>query len=238
MKLNLKLRKWRPSQRFLIAVFTCLLLGQLQAQAQAQTQAQTSDKPITDKPMNDDVATSSINTSEYNVKLNTKESRVLFGLFGQISSFTRQGAALQGYNLEGLADYALTDSTAVQLSLNQSLDTANGISVLFTGLRLGAAYAWWGQFTHRNSLLEVNGTDTLNVRSPDASMFVTDVGIEQYLFNGSDRIVPATGLSLGSRFDKTLWHMRLSAMVRYGSLVIAKDPVTMLTAGVGTLIRF
>lgn len=177
-------------------------------------------------------------TSDYKVKLDTKESRLLFGLYGQMSNFTRQGAALMGYNLEGLADYAIRDKTAVQISLNQSLSMAGGISVLFTGLRLGAAHAWWGEFTQRSSLLEVNSQDTLAVRPNESTMFVTDVGIEQYLFNGTDRIVPATGLSLGGRMDKTIWGMRLSAMLRYGSLVISADPVTMITAGVGTVIRF
>ncbi len=69
-------------------------------------------------------------------------------------------------------------------------------------------------------------------------MLITDLGIEQYLFNATDRIVPATGLSLGARLDKTIWGLRLSAMVRYGSLVISEDPVGMITAGVGTVMRF
>lgn len=177
-------------------------------------------------------------TSDYKVKLDSKESRLIFGLYGQMSQFTRQGSSLVGYNLEGLADYAIVDKTAVQISINQSLDMANGISVLFTGLRLGAAHAWWGEFTQKSSLLEVNNQDTLAVRPVDQTMFVTDVGIEQYLFNGTDRIVPATGLSLGVRYDRTIWGLRVSAMVRYGSLVISADPVAMITAGVGTVMRF
>ena len=177
-------------------------------------------------------------TSDYKVKLDSKESRLLFGLYGQMSQFTRQGSSLVGYNLEGLADYAIVDKTAVQISINQSLDMANGISVLFTGLRLGAAHAWWGEFTQKSSLLEVNNQDTLAVRPVDQTMLVTDVGIEQYLFNGTDRIVPATGLSLGMRYDRTIWGLRVSAMVRYGSLVISADPVAMITAGIGTVMRF
>lgn len=177
-------------------------------------------------------------TSEYQVKMDVKESRLLFALYGQMSSFTREGAALIGYNLEGLADYAIVDKTAVQISINQSLDMANGVSVLFTGLRLGAAHAWWGEFTHRSSLLAVNGQDTLAVRPNYETMLITDIGIEQYLFNGTDRIVPATGLSLGVRIDKTIWGLRLSGMLRYGSLVISQDPVAMITAGVGTVMRF
>jgi hypothetical protein len=177
-------------------------------------------------------------TSDYKVKLDVKESRLIFGLYGQMSQFSRQGVSLMGYNLEGLADYAIVDKTAVQISINQSLDMANGISVLFTGLRLGAAHSWWGEFTQRSSLLEVNNSDTRAVRPNDVTMLVTDIGIEQYLFNGTDRIVPATGLSLGARLDKTVWGIRLSAMLRYGSLVISEDPVSMITAGVGTVMRF
>lgn len=181
---------------------------------------------------------STLDTSGYRVKMNTRESRLMFGLYGQMSQFSNEGRSLTGYNLEGLADYALREKLAVQISINQSLDMANGISVLFTGLRLGGAYAWWGDFTHKSSLLQVNNQDTLSVRSPESTMLVTDIGIEQYLFNGTDRIIPATGLSLGGRYDWPMWGLRMSAMFRYGSLVIGENPVTMMTAGVGALMRF
>jgi hypothetical protein len=184
------------------------------------------------------IASEAESTSEYRVKLEEKESRLLFGLYGQMSQFKREGISLTGYNFEGMVNYAIWRRTAVALSLNQSLDMANGISVLFTGVRLGAAYAIWGEYLRKSSLLKVNNQDTLSVHTPDSAMLVTDVGIEQYLFNGTDRIVPATGLSLGLRYDKNVMGLRVSAMVRYGSLVISEDPVAMLTAGIGALMRF
>ncbi|HMN67250.1 MAG TPA: hypothetical protein PKC28_01805 [Bdellovibrionales bacterium] len=176
--------------------------------------------------------------SRYQVDLDTKEQRLLFGLYGQMSQFQRQGGALTGYNLEGIANYAIDQRYAAQLSLAQSLDLANGLTVLFTGLRVGMSYAVWGNFIERVQHLRVNNENTLYVRSPDRSMLVVDGGVDQYLFNGVERIVPATGASLGLRFDKTIWGVRGSIMGRYGALVISEDPVSMLTLGAGLLLHF
>jgi hypothetical protein len=222
-----------------LVIAAALFIG---AQAMAQTEqtpapaagaAKTSSSPATEAT--DDGAAG---TSEYKVHMDVKESRLMFGLYGQMSSFARQGTSLIGYNLEGIANYAMTDKTAIQISLAQSLDMADGFSVLFTGLRLGAGYAWWGQFTRRSSKLRVNGQETFSVQTQEESMLIFDAGIDQYLFNGTDRIVPATGVSLGARFDRNIWGQRGSIMFRYGQLVIAQDPVALMTAGLGVLLRF
>ena len=219
---------------FIICLFPAAVSAQEAPPTEAPAAASAADRFTTDIRSDD----STLSDSQYRVKMDVKESRLIFGLYGQMSQFERKGVSLVGYNFEGLGDYAITERTAVQISINQSLDMANSISVLFTGIRLGGAYSFWGDFIHRNSMLRVNNQETMTVRTADSSLLAGDFGIEQYLFNGTDRIVPATGISLGVRYDKTFWGLRGSFMFRYGSLVISEDPVSMLTAGAGVLMRF
>jgi hypothetical protein len=176
--------------------------------------------------------------SDYKVKMDVKEQRLVFGLYGQMSQFEREGLNLTGYNLEGIVNYAITERIAAQLALAQSLDLANGLTVLFTGIRVGGAYSVWGSFVEKIQSLRVNNDDALTVDPPETSMLVVDAGIDQYMFNGVDRIVPATGASLGVRYDKPVFGIRGSLMARYGMLVISEDPVMMLTIGAGILVRF
>jgi len=217
--------------RFVIAV--ALFYG-VSAMAQEKEQPAPSPSATATTATDDNAA----GTSEYNVKMDIKESRILFGLYGQMSSFARAGTSFMGYNLEGVTDYAMSDRWAVQISLAQSFDLANGFTILYTGLRLGGAYTIWGQFMKRTSVVSVDGQDTLSVQTSDEPMLVADVGVDQYLFNGTDRIVPATGISLGARYDRNIWGHRGSLMFRYGQLVIAEDPVALMTAGAGFLLRF
>lgn len=177
-------------------------------------------------------------SSNYKVKIDEKQSRLIFGIYTQLSQFTRTGTALTGYNLEGSATYALSDRTAALLSIAQSLDTADGISVLFTGVRLGFGYTIFGNYLRLNTSVKVNEQETVSILSDDRSLLATDLGIEQYLFNATDRVVPATGLSLGLRYDRTIFGFRASGMIRYGSLVIQAETASLITAGVGLLMRF
>ena len=181
---------------------------------------------------------SAVSASEYNVRVDESESRLVFGLYGQLSQFVRKGKNLTGQNVEAVANYAIFEKASVQLSLAQSLDMANGLTVLYTGIRVGGSYALMGDFIRRNNSVNVNGQQTLSVSEPDAPLLAAEAGVDQYLFNGEETVIPATGVSAGVRYDRKIWRMRVSAMARYGALVISSEPVSMLTAGVGLLVRF
>lgn len=177
-------------------------------------------------------------SSDYRLRLESKESRLTFGLFGTMSQFTREGVSLTGYTFEVVAGYAMKPKFAVQLALNQAVSMQNSITVLFTGLRSSAAYAITGEYIANDSTLNVNGRPSVSFRSGDKPLLSTDIGIDQYLFNGVNRIVPATGVSASLRYDRTIWNLRASAMARYGMLVISESQVPMMSAGLGLLFRF
>lgn len=177
-------------------------------------------------------------SSKYQVKMLNEESRLTFGAYGQFSSFTRQGINLLGWTMEFPINYALTDSLAVQLSIAQSLDVSKSLTVLYTGFHFGGAYAFSGSFAQRKSNLMVNGNSTMNVSTLEKTLWAVEGGLDQILFNGAGRVVPATGLSFGLRSDFNLFGFRASGMLRYGALVITDEPVSMLTSGLGLLIRY
>lgn len=209
-----------------------LLLLSLNAKAQENAQASsTSDSQMSSQSYDE------LN-SRYQVRMNSNDSRLTFGAYGQFSTFKRQGLSLVGWTLEVPVTYAITDTFATQISINQSIDISKSLSVLFTGFHFGGAWAFSGAFTQRKAELLVNGTSTVNVASVESSLWALEGGLDQILFNGSGRVVPATGVSFGIRSDFNLFGYRTSGMFRYGSLIITDEPVTMLTTGLGLLIRY
>lgn len=177
-------------------------------------------------------------TIKYSVLLSRQERRFTFGLYSGISQFTRAGTQLLGYTLEVAANYALYEKIAASMSISQAVSAEGGISVLFTGIQLAAAYAFWGDFVPKSDTVMVNGTPTYIQSSGQDSVILGEVGLDQYLFNGNDRIVPGTGISFGGRYDFNFWALRTSVFLRYGALIIANDAVQMMTTGVGILLRF
>lgn len=175
---------------------------------------------------------------EYRLSLDNREKRMTIGFYGQISQFEREGESLMGYAFEAMVTYAMIRTMAIQISLNQALGADGGVSILYTGIRTSVAYALFGDFLKTRSILHVNERPTINFRSPDRPLLSVDGGVDQYFFNGVSRIVPATGVSLGGRYDRTVFGLNLSGIARYGMLVLADQQVPLISLGVGLSFAF
>jgi hypothetical protein len=237
--------------KFVVAVF---LLVSLNAVAQTQPTAEATPAPqiTTDaqkaEPTAPGVAaqsSSEVNPGEskadaykYNVLLDQRESRLTLVFYTQLSQFKREGQSLLGYTFEGVASYALDSKLCGQFAINQALSTKGNVSVLYTGFRSSLAYALSGNFISSNNALFVNTRPTVHVRTGDRPLFAVEGGVDQYLFNGVSRIVPATGISASARYDFSLWRLRASAVFRYGMLVVSDSPVSLITTGIGAMMRF
>ncbi len=173
----------------------------------------------------------------YRVELDERESRFLLGIYGQIAQFTFDGRGLLGSAVEAVASYALTHKIAGNFSVSQALDPST-LSILYTGFRVSGAYAFIGNFIERESTLNVGGQTSFISKLGKGPLFAADFGMEQLLFNATGRIVPATGVSAGVRYDRTLFNINVSFAARYGQLVIAEKSSTMMSGGVGFLLRF
>jgi len=186
----------------------------------------------------DETAEPTFAPSEYRVDVDVRERRLMLGLYGQITQFSGTNGSLQGYTIEAVADYAIRPSWAAQVSLGQAISSQGGLSVMFTDLRAGFGYAVSGSFMRQSSLLNVNNREVLATAQPVQPAFIVDVGVDQVMFNGTSRLVPGTGGSLGLRYDFKMWDMRLSAMGRYGQLLISGEMATVMTVGLGALFDF
>lgn len=175
---------------------------------------------------------------DYNVLLETKEQRFNVGIFGQFSSFTRAGKSFTGNPFEVLAGYALTTKIGFNFNVMQALDLANGAEVLYTGIRTSAAYTFIGENFSKRSTVLVNGAPSVMIAPFQEPTFQADFGFDQIFFNGTSRVAPATGMSAGVQYAKTISTYRVAAMLRYGSLKVNNDAVDLITAGLGLLYRF
>ncbi len=173
----------------------------------------------------------------YRIELDDRESRFQLGIYGQIAQFAFEGRGLMGSAVEAVASYALTHKIAGNFSVSQALDPST-LSILYTGFRVSGAYAFMGNFVERESTLNVGGQTSFISKLGQGPLFAADLGMEQLLFNATGRIVPATGISAGVRYDRQLWKINVSFAARYGQLVIAEKSSTMMSGGVGFLLRF
>ena len=209
-----------------------------QAQEEKPEAAPAATSTATSATVTGDPAATMRTDKDYNVLLDARESRLTLAFYTQLSQFKSVNGALMGYTFEGVASYALSPKLAGQFSMNQALSSKDGISVLYTGFRSSMAYAITGNFISSNNALFVNSVPTVHVKTGERSLIAVEGGVEQVLFNGEARIVPATGLSASGRYDFTIWKIRASAVGRYGMLVLSNNPVTLMTVGVGAMMRF
>ncbi len=179
-----------------------------------------------------------LGTSEYRIRLEEQESRFNLGLYVQASQFTFQGRSLLGNALEVNASYAIRSNIAASVSVAQAVTLQGGLGVLYTGIRAAGQYAFWGDFIRRSSTVMVNGQRSLQTGSGRNSLLAADLGLEQFMFNGSSRVLPATGGSLGVRYDRSLAGFRASVIGRYGMLLVGTETSSMLTIGGGLLYSF
>ena len=221
----------------LVVLFVLVLSMTAQAQEsrpEAASTATATSATVTGQP----AAEMRAESKDYNVLLDARESRLTLAFYTQLSQFKSVSGALMGYTFEGVASYALSPKLAGQFAMNQALSSKDGISVLYTGFRSSMAYAITGNFISSNNALFVNSVPTVHVKTGERSLVAVEGGVEQVLFNGEARIVPATGISASGRYDFTIWKIRASAVGRYGMLVLSNNPVSLMTVGVGAMMRF
>ena len=213
-------------------VIFCLALTAVGPAARAETsEAQASEKAST-------TTTSTAGFSDYRVRLDEQESRFSVGIYGQASQFTFDGRSLLGNALELDVTCAFAKNFAASVSISQALSLEGGFGVLYTGIRGAAQYAFWGDFIRRDSAVMVNGQRSLSARGGQSTLLAGEFGIEQYMFNGTARVVPATGGSVGVRFDKNFGRFRASLIARYGMLLVASEMSSMMLGGAGLIYAF
>lgn len=211
-----------------------------QAQQQLRSKRVVRPNKITiksEKTSNSSVSEEDESEITYRVELDERESRFLLGVYGQVSQFSFEGRGLLGSAVEVSASYALTHKVAANFSVAQALDPSS-LSILYTGFRVSGGYAFFGNFIQRESVLQVGGQTSFISKLGRGPLFAADIGMEQLLFNGTGRIVPATGVSAGVRYDRSLWRLNVSFIARYGQLVIAEKTSSMVSGGVGLMMRF
>lgn len=176
--------------------------------------------------------------SDYRVRLETRETRFNLGVYAQVSQFSFMGRSLLGNALEVAATYAIKQNIAATISVAQALSLEGGLTLAYTGIRAAGSYAWWGSFIRTQSVVVVNGQSSVETKSGATSMLASEVGIDQFLFNGSSRVIPATGASLGVRYDRTFGSFRASFIARYGMLVAQSSTSSIMTGGGGLVYSF
>lgn len=210
------------------------------ASGSAGAQATNEDNPKNASSPGGDSGSSNMDfgTSEYRLELNDNESRFLLTVYGQMSQFNYVGESLLGSAIEVSALYALNQDFAAGISIAQALDPSEGLAILYTGIRASGSYAIFGTFIQREAMLNVDGKTAFISTLGKGSLMAFDFGLEQLIFNGTSRIIPATGFSAGLRYDASFWGATWSLSGRYGQLIISEKMASMMTFGGGILMRF
>ena len=175
---------------------------------------------------------------DYHVRLDEEKSRFNLGVYVTGSQFAFQGRSLVGNSLELDANYALNPRLVLSVGVAQAITVTGGISVLYTGIRASVGRSFWGSFIRHQSTVVINGQRSLQTTTGTTSLLAGDVGAEQFVFNGTTRVVPATGASAGIRYDRTFGSFRASLMARYGMLLISAQSATMMLGGAGLIYSF
>lgn len=183
-------------------------------------------------------AGSMVGYSDYRVRLEESESRFNLGLYVQASQFSLSGRSLLGNAIEVDATYALSSKIAANVSVSQAVTLEGGLGVLYTGIRCAGQYAFWGDFIKRDSTVVINGVRSVQTHSSTASLLAADIGVDQFMFDGSSRVVPATGASFGARYDRSFGSWRASFIGRYGMLLVSSQTSSLMTVGAGLIYSF
>ena len=159
--------------------------------------------------------------SEYRVQYEQSLQRVTFDLYEENSIFVRDGKNLNGFGVGVLVNYAIGPSFSLGGGISQALTTSYGtsvISALFTAFRTTASYVLTGQFLTKNESLLINGETVFSQQEHNQFTLALEIGIEEFLFNGTSQVLPGSGITLGSSFRFPIGSQQFKFEVRSGIL--------------------
>ena len=134
---------------------------------------------------------SSANSIKYTPEY--KQSSLEFGFsFAQLKS---DQASLDGYGISMNYLYSLSTNWGIQFGGQQIMSVQDdGVSLLYTKLKLGSHYALWGQLYSQNYSLQNNEQTFLQSEQRIRQQVLIAAHLEQYILNLSESIQPGTGL--------------------------------------------
>ena len=142
-------------------------------------------------------------SSDYRVQYEQSVRRVTFDVFEENAAFIRQGKNLGGYGLGILVNYALNSAFSLGVGVSQVLSLGGdttGVSALYTALRTNASFALFGSFLQKKDFLVVNGETIYTQQTTNKPVLLIEVGLEEFLFNGTAQVSPGSGLTAGISF--------------------------------------
>ncbi len=149
----------------------------------------------------------------YIPKVNSEPQKQSLYFLSGIGSYTTQYASLQGIDFGVGYKIAFSAKWAMTTSVKQSLNIS-GFKNLNSEISLGASYALNRHYSERQKIT-LNGIEMADVR-PYYEKGIFIIGnIVQYFFNGSQNVVPLTGIGFGGLYHfessgKTQTHVGLS----------------------------
>ena len=164
--------------------------------------------------------------------------RIKIDFFGELGEFQRAGQSFQGAGLGAGVRYGLSEKVAVGFSAAQTYSPTGGLSALYTSLLVNLNYALRGSFVRHDQTTLVDGEKLVDVLDSATTVWGVAVGTEQIFFNGTDTVIPGSGLTAGVFADLKLFDISWTANLSPAILLINGKMVPSVVGRLGFTFPF
>jgi hypothetical protein len=154
--------------------------------------------------------------------LHTEEQtqRLSFNFGVESGSFARGGVSVTGIGPAVGISLAISDDFRGDVLFGQTFSSLTSLGVLYTAVRTRLNYALLGSYLPKRDRILVGDATVAELKSIPASVLGIALGVDQYFFNGSQVVAPASGGSVGVSYEFPLAGLRWFIKAESGLLYL------------------
>ncbi len=168
------------------------------------------------------------------VTTNSESRSTSFFAGAQAATIKFDQGVVTGYGLTLGSQYLLTNKIAAEMSFNQIYGTSannsasGSVQAIGTAIQTGVLYSVLGSLGKTNKTYQINGQPVVQLKNLRRWNTQVGVGFDQYWFNGTDAVYPASGLCYFITGELPIWKDHwVKPTVRFASLTSGQgDPIT------------
>lgn len=135
------------------------------------------------------------------VSMSSEQVRSRFFIGPQASQFTLTTGSLSGFGLAIGYEYFLSSNFSTEIAFGQifgqpaSKNSSSVLQSITSSIQTGVSYALFGKFGSRIDNIQYQGITAARIREKREFNLRVGLGLDQYWFNGSEAIYPASGVA-------------------------------------------
>lgn len=132
-------------------------------------------------------------------KSEENHSRSFLSFTGGFVTLSTENESISGLDGSVSFHYAFRPTWSIGAGFQQAFNIA-GFGSLYTGVSVDLSYAWLGELVKRQEGVQIDSFQLTQSEYYLSSALISQLSVKQYFFNGSEAVVPFTGLGFSTYY--------------------------------------